>query len=95
LLHEVINDKQGSRFVLTDDGNEVYVLYSLDQDTLDLYSTFTPPQLRGKGLASLVVKAAFEYAKENKLNVIPTCSYVRWFVSQHKEYQSNVLDSDL
>lgn len=89
-MNEVINDKQGSRFVLSVEGNEVYVLYTEDKDTVELYSTYTPPQLRGKGLASVVVKAALEYAKEKKLKVVPACWYVRKFIEENQEYQGLV-----
>ncbi len=89
-MNEVINDKQGSRFVLSVEGNEVYVLYTEDKETVELYSTYTPPQLRGKGLASVVVKAALEYAKEKKLKVVPACWYVRKFIEENQEYQGLV-----
>ena len=36
-MNEIINDKQGSRFVLDVDGLEVYVLYAEDKETIDLY----------------------------------------------------------
>jgi len=85
-MSEVINDKQGSRFVLNVDGQEVYVLYAEDKDTLDLYSTYTPLKLRRKGLAAKVVKAALEYAKEKRLKVIPNCWYVKKFIEEHSEY---------
>ncbi len=86
-MNEVVNDLQGSRFVLDVNGQEVYVLYAEDKETLDLYSTYTPSQLRGQGLAKKVVLAAFEYAKEKKLKVIPGCWYVKRFVEKHKEYE--------
>ena len=89
-MNEVINDKQGSRFVLSVEGNEVYVLYTEDKETVELYSTYTPPQLRGKGLASVVVKAALEYAREKKLKVVPACWYVRKFIEENQEYQGLV-----
>ena len=41
-MNEIINDKQGSRFVLDVDGLEVYALYAEDKETIDLYSTYTP-----------------------------------------------------
>ncbi|MBK7227754.1 MAG: N-acetyltransferase [Ignavibacteriales bacterium] len=87
-MNEIINDKQGSRFVLDVDGLEVYVLYAEDKETIDLYSTYTPPQLRGQGLAEKVVLAAFEYAKEKNFKVIPSCWYVRKFLDKHIEYQN-------
>ena len=91
-MNEVLNDLQGSRFVLDVNGNEVYVLYAEDKGVIDLYSTFTPPKLRGQGLAEKVVLAAFKYAKEKNLNVIPSCWYVRKFIEKHPEFRIIVLD---
>lgn len=87
-MNEVINDKQGSRFFMNVDEHEVYVLYAEDKNTIDLYSTYTPPQLRGQGLASVVVKSALEYAKEKNLKVIAGCWYVRKFIDENQEYQN-------
>jgi uncharacterized protein len=89
-MNEVINDLQGSRFVLDVNGKEVYVLYAEDKETLDLYSTYTPPKLRGQGLAEKVVMAAFKYAKDKKLKVIASCWYVRKFLEKHSEFSSIV-----
>jgi len=91
-MNEIINDKQGSRFVITVDGLEVYELYAEDKGTIDLYSTYTPPKLRGRGLAADVVKAALEYAKEKKLKVIPTCWYVRKYMDEHPEYKELIIE---
>ncbi|MCZ7609468.1 MAG: N-acetyltransferase [Ignavibacterium sp.] len=91
-MNKIINDKKGSRFVIIIDGLEVYELYAEDKGTIDLYSTYTPPQLRGKGLAADVVKAALEYAEEKNLKVIPTCWYVRKYVDEHPEYKKLILD---
>jgi hypothetical protein len=90
MANEVVNDKSGSRLVLEIEGDEVYLLYDEKEDLLDLYSTYTPPNLRGKGLAAKVVKAALEYAKEKKLKVIPSCWYVRKFIEENPEYQNLV-----
>lgn len=87
-MSDVINDLQGSRFVLDVNGSEVYLLYAEDKDVIDLYSTYTPSKLRGQGLAERVVLAAFEYAKEKNLKVIPSCWYVRQTLEKHSEYQS-------
>jgi predicted GNAT family acetyltransferase len=91
-MNEVINDKQGSRFVLNIDGQEVYLLYAIDADVIDLYSTYTPPQLRGKGLAEKVVLHALDFAKENNLKIIPTCWYVAKVLERHTEYTSLVFN---
>ncbi len=91
-MSEVINDKQGSRFVLNVEDEEVYLLYAEDKVTIDLYSTYTPTNLRGQGLAAKVVTAALEYAKEKNLKVTPGCWYVRKFLEKHSEYNNIVLD---
>jgi predicted GNAT family acetyltransferase len=90
-MNEVINDIQGSRFLLDVKGKEVYVLYAEDKETLDLYSTYTPSKLRGQGLSEKVVFAAVEYSKQKKLKVVPSCWYVRKFIEKHTEFQSMIL----
>jgi uncharacterized protein len=87
---EVIHEKENERFVIYSEGNEVYVEYTMDTGILNLYHTFTDPALRGKGLAAQVVRAAFEFAKENNLKVIPTCSYVQAFAAKNDEYKDLV-----
>jgi len=83
---EVKHDKLNQRFVLEVEGQEVYTAYSIDDNVMELYTTYTPPNLRGRGLAEKVVRAALEFAKENKYKVIPSCSYVSVFIQRHNEY---------
>jgi predicted GNAT family acetyltransferase len=87
---EVIHEKENERFVIYMDGNEVYVEYSMEENMINLYHTFTHPELRGKGLAAQVVRAALEFIKDNNLKVIPTCSYVQSFIAKNDEYKKLV-----
>ena len=89
---KVIHEKENERFVIYLDGNEVYVEYTLTEKEINLYHTYTHPALRGKGLAAQVVRAAFEFAKENNLKVIPTCSYVQSFIAKNDEYKKLVAE---
>jgi uncharacterized protein len=89
---KVIHEKENERFVLYADGKEAYVEYNVGEGELNLYHTHTDPELRGKGLAAQVVRAALEYIKENDLKVVPTCSYVRSFVSKNDEYKELVAE---
>lgn len=84
---EVFHEKENERFVIYAEGNEVYVEYTMRNNIIDLQHTYTHPVLRGKGLAAQVVRAALEFAKENKLKVIPTCSYVQSFIAKNDEYK--------
>jgi predicted GNAT family acetyltransferase len=87
---KVIHEKENERFVIYADGNEVYVEYKMRNNKMDLNHTYTNPALRGKGLAAHVVRAALEFAKENNLKVIPTCSYVQSFIAKNDGYKELV-----
>jgi predicted GNAT family acetyltransferase len=89
---KVIHEKENKRFVIYLDSNEVYVEYTTADKEINLYHTYTHPELRGKGLAAHVVRAAFEYAKENNLKIIPTCSYTQAFLTKNDEYKNLVAD---
>jgi predicted GNAT family acetyltransferase len=82
--------REEKRFVVKDDGKEVYVEFEMKDGTMDLDHTYTHPDLRGRGLAAQVVRAALQYARENNYKVIPTCSYVRSFISKNDEYKELV-----
>jgi len=54
-------------------------------DELVLTRTFVPPALRGRGLAEALVRAALDFARTERLRVIPACSYVAAFVERHPD----------
>ncbi len=84
---EIKQDVKQNRFVSFVEGYEAVVEYTLKDNIIDLYRTFTPPELRGKGIAGKVVKYALEHAMENNLKVIPTCSYVKGYIERHENYK--------
>ena len=61
--------------------------YRRSGDVLDLNHTLVPDALQGRGLAALLVKAALDWARENKLQVKPSCSYVAAYMKRHPETQ--------
>ena len=84
---EVKHDKDSERFVAEVEGHEAYLSYNVYDDIIDLSYTYTPAELRGMGIAKIVVEHALKYAKENNLKVIPTCSYVQAFVERNNNYK--------
>ena len=87
---KIIHEKENTRFVIYVDKYEAFVEYNSVEGKLNLYHTYTDPELRGKGLAAQVVRAALEFAKENNLKVVPTCSYVQTFIKRNDEYEELV-----
>ena len=89
---KAIHEKGNKRFVIYVDKYEAFVEYNTGEGKLNLHHTHTDPELRGKGLAAQVVRAALEFARKNNLKVVPTCSYVRAFLKKNGEYDELVAD---
>lgn len=79
------------KFFVTIDGKEAFLLYRISGNAMDIYDTFTPSELRGRGIAEQLALAAFKYAKENNLRIIPTCPYISdTFLKRHPELLGTV-----
>ena len=89
---KVLHDKVNERFIANIEGNEAYASYSLQDDILKLYATFTPAHLRGRGIAATIVEHVFKYARENNIKVEPACSYVQTFILHNKEFSDLIID---
>jgi len=84
---EVIHDIEKQKFFVVIDGLESHLEYVKVENVLNLNHTYVPSELRGKGIAGKIVKAALTYAEENNLKIIPSCSYVADYIQRHKEYE--------
>lgn len=95
MRNEVIHDIDSQQFYLEFEGKRAFLDYKeIDDKLLEYQRTFVPRALRKQGLASLVVYAALEYAKNNGIRVIPTCSFVKHFIETHKVFQGIVHESE-
>ena len=85
----VQHDPAGRRFYATLQGYEACLMYRLTGSDIDLYHTYVPEVFRGRGIAEKLCKAAFEYAKANRLTVLPSCSYISdAYLKRHTEYEA-------
>lgn len=74
------------RFTLTQNGETAHVAYRIENGALDIRHTIVPAPLGGQGIASALVKAAYDYALQQGYRCVATCSYaVRW-LQRHPEY---------
>jgi predicted GNAT family acetyltransferase len=76
-----------SQFELYMNGRMAFLEYYKEGNKIFLTHTEAPPELQGSGAAKELVKKALEYSKENKLTVVPSCSYVAHYVNQHPEWR--------
>lgn len=80
---DVRHDEAGQRFVADVDGYEAYLMYGMLGDgRVDFRSTFSPPELRGRGVAGEIVAKALTWARGEGLTVVPSCSYVAKYLEK-------------
>lgn len=72
------------RFEATVDGFLSVADYEVDGEITRFTHTFVPPELRGRGIAEKLVRAALEWARTERRRVVPACSYVEAFVRRHR-----------
>jgi hypothetical protein len=86
----VRHNAAASRYEVEADGHLAIADYVLEGDRMTFTHTFVPPELRGRGLAELLVRAALTDARAAGRRIVPQCSYVAVFVQRHAEYRDLV-----
>ncbi|QNP40906.1 GNAT family N-acetyltransferase [Lysobacter solisilvae (ex Woo and Kim 2020)] len=84
--YEIHHDPVGRRFTTVVDGLEAEVTYHYDHEVLVINHTGVPRQIEGRGIASELVRAAFEFARGAGIRVRPACSYAAAWIQRHKQY---------
>jgi predicted GNAT family acetyltransferase len=76
------HQSNNNRFVLSKSGSECVLDYRLMEipsgQKVDFTHTYVPSELRGKGLAELLVEAGLAWAKEQGYEIEASC----WYVNQ-------------
>lgn len=81
----VQHDIEGRMFYIDDPAGRAYLTYmDLGKQTIDIYRTFVPDELRGRGLAALLAAEALSFAAKQGYKVIPSCSYVARYMEQQQ-----------
>jgi predicted GNAT family acetyltransferase len=85
------HDQAGHQFETTVDGHRAYLTYmDLGKQTLDIYRTFVPNELRGRGIAAALAEQALKYADRMGYSVIPSCSYVERYMERHQRHPAKL-----
>lgn len=72
--------------VYADDRLVGFADYRVRDDRMSIMHTETNPELRGRGLASALVKDTLELARARELSVLPLCPFVSAFIRRNPEY---------
>ena len=87
----VVHNQAAKRFEVTLDGKVAFSKYLLAGEKFIVEHTEVPVELEGKGLASRIVRTALDYARAQKLQVMPLCPFTAGFIHKHPEYQDLVI----
>lgn len=84
MTKSVIHDINNHQFKIESENGCAYLAYTqVDTKVMDIYSTYVPEALRGKNIAADLAAAAVDFAKQNNLTIIPTCSYVERYMQRN------------
>lgn len=83
-MSEVRHLPNEHKFVIEQDGDEAVLAYRLSGagsgSSINFYSTYVPPEFRGKGLAEKLVRYGLAWAKEQGYRIEASCWYVAKFI---------------
>lgn len=65
--------------------------YRLHDGALILPHTVVPDEFAGKGVGSQLAKAALSWAREQGLEVVPTCPFIAGYIAKHPEWRDLVV----
>ncbi|WP_313513637.1 GNAT family N-acetyltransferase [Pseudomonas sp.] len=83
------HDQTSHQFEIIVDGNRAYLAYmDLGKQTLDIYRTFVPNALRGRGIALALTEHALAYAERIGYSVIASCSYVERYMERQEKLKA-------
>ena len=82
---DVLNSTARQRYELHTDGGVAVAQYELRGQKIAFTHTVVPERLQGRGLGSILIKAALADARERGLKVIAECSFVARYIERHPE----------
>jgi uncharacterized protein len=83
----VVEDRPGSRFEVLVEGEAAgFVAYRRNGSTISLTHTEIDDRFEGRGLGSVLVRGALDAVRAEGAAVLPSCPFVRRYISRHHEY---------
>ena len=85
-MSDVVDNKVQHRFELAVEGGIAFANYRLTPEAVIITHTETPRALRGRGIASDLVRGALELIRADGHKVIAGCGFVADYLHKHPEY---------
>lgn len=85
-----LSDDKGAFIIEEENERVAEMVFGIKEKNLTVYHTEVSEQLKGKGIAPLLLNALVAYAREQQLKVIPRCEYVHVQFKRHPEQYSDL-----
>lgn len=86
--YKIVHIPEKRRFETEEECVIAYVEYKVKGDTFDIVSTKVPEPLEGRGVGTLLVRFAYQYAIDNGLKRKATCPFASIWLKRHPEYDN-------
>ncbi|MFD1257845.1 GNAT family N-acetyltransferase [Mucilaginibacter terrae] len=83
---ELVNNESIHNFELMVDGYRAFIDYQKKGDKVFLIHTEVAPELKGKGVAEVIVDKTLTYIDQHNLKLVPLCVYVGIYLKRHPEW---------
>jgi len=91
---QITNNTAESRFEITVDGKLAgFADYQDKGNVRDFNHTGVFEEFQGQGLSKPLIKFSLDHARDNDLQIIPTCSAYEKFLQKNEEYQDLVAEN--
>jgi len=92
--YEVVHRPDLGKFLIElAPGAFAFLQYELRGGKMYIVRTYTPPEFRGRGIATYLTRHAVEWAREQGYKIVPLCSFAVEFFRRNKELQE-LLDEE-
>jgi hypothetical protein len=81
----VTDNRALSRFELDVDGQTAFLVYERPPGALRLIHTEVPEALRGRHLGDVLVKAALDAGRMERLRIVAVCPFVTAYLRKHPQ----------
>ena len=82
----MLNEQQKGKFYIEEDNERLgEMVIGINGNNLTAYHTEVSPKAEGKGYAKALLNAMVNYARKNRLHVIPLCPFVHAQFKRHPE----------
>jgi predicted GNAT family acetyltransferase len=86
-MSEVVDNPEKHRYEISVDGYTAFTTYRIADGVITFAHTEVPPEFRGKGIGSRLVRGELEAARARGLKVMPRCEFVAGYIDKHPEFR--------